>query len=112
MAVKHPSFGRPNRSINARVKDNWRKPHGIDSKQRQKIKWAGAIPNKGYKGEKSKANLHPQGKKEIYIRSLGEFEKYKKDLGNFVIRMQRTLSKRNKEIIRRKAAELKLKVLN
>lgn len=112
MGTKHPTFKRPNFDQRPRVKDNWRKPHGIDSKQRQKIKWAGAVVNKGYRGEAKNRDKHPLGKKELYIRSLSDFEKFKGDMGGFVIRLQGTLSKRSKEIIRKKAVALKLKVLN
>jgi ribosomal protein L32E len=112
MATKHPKFKRPNMAKVKRVKDNWRHPHGIDSKQARKVKWAGATPNIGYQGDASKRNIHPHGKKEFYIRSAGEFEKFKDSLKDFEIRLQLTLSKRNKEIIRKKAAALKIHVLN
>lgn len=110
--VKHPKFKRPNMAINKRVKDRWRKPHGVDSKQRQKIAWAGATVNKGYRGQTDKRDLHPQGKRELLLRNLGELDKAGNSAKNFVIRLQSTLSKRNKELIRKKAAETGVKVLN
>ncbi|MFH0972322.1 MAG: eL32 family ribosomal protein [Candidatus Micrarchaeota archaeon] len=112
MGTKHPKFVRPNRSIMRRVKDKWRAPRGIDNKQRQKLKWAGAVVNKGYRGAVKGRGNHPCGKKEVYIKSDKEFELVRGMLGNFAIRLQRTLSKRSKEAIRRKAAALNLKVLN
>ncbi|MEK6954225.1 MAG: eL32 family ribosomal protein [Candidatus Micrarchaeota archaeon] len=110
--VKHPKFQRPNRSIDKRVKDTWRKPRGIDNKQRQKLKWAGAVVNKGYRGDALVRGLHPLGKKEFMIRGLPDFEKNKAVLKNYVIRLSATISKHNKEKIRRKAAEMKFIVLN
>ena len=109
MPAKHPKFQRPNLR-NKRVKDTWRKPHGIDSKQRQKLRWAGDVPNKGYRGEKVKRDIHPTGKFEIFVRNLKELEAVKAK--GVAIRMQGTLSKKSKEIIRKKAEVMGLSVLN
>jgi large subunit ribosomal protein L32e len=110
--VKHPKFVRPNLSQKRRVKDKWRKPRGIDNKQRHKYKWAGAIVNKGYRGDAKIRGTHPLGKKEFMIRGISDLEKNKGGLQNFVIRLSGTLSKHSKEKIRLKAAEMKLVVLN
>ena len=83
--VKHPKFVRPNLRKVKRVKDKWRKPHGIDSKQRQKLKWAGAVVNKGYRGSVVSRGLHPLGKAEVLVRNFGELEKNKAEWQNSVL---------------------------
>ena len=110
--VKHPKFVRPNLRKVKRVKDKWRKPHGIDSKQRQKLKWAGAVVNKGYRGSVVSRGLHPLGKAEVLVRNFGELEKNKAEWQNSLLRLQAGLSKKSKELIRKKAASLGIKVLN
>ncbi|MFH1257978.1 MAG: eL32 family ribosomal protein, partial [Candidatus Micrarchaeota archaeon] len=105
MATKHPKFVRPNLSTMKRLADTWRHGRGIDSKQARKVKWAGATPNIGYQGAAATRNRHPQGKKEFYVRNIAELEKFKDSLKDFVIRMQSGLSKRSKEMIRKKASE-------
>ncbi|MBI5225142.1 50S ribosomal protein L32e [Candidatus Micrarchaeota archaeon] len=112
MGTKHPQFVRPNRSVNRRVKEKWRKPRGIDNKQAGKIKWAGAVVNKGYRGPNSTRDNHPQGKKEFMVMNLNDLRKFEKELKGFVLRLQATLSKKSKEAIRKKAGEMGLKVLN
>ncbi len=112
MATRHPKFVRPNLSKIKRVKNKWRRPRGIDSKQRMHLKWAGAIVGKGYRGEAVKRHSHPSGKKEFYVRNLSELERFGSTLQGFVLRLQASLSKRSKESIRKRALEMKLKVLN
>ncbi len=53
MAAKHPKFVRQNVAQKKRVGSAWRKPRGIDNKQRVKKRWAGAMPNIGYRQEKA-----------------------------------------------------------
>lgn len=53
MAAKHPKFVRQNVAQKKRVGGAWRKPRGIDNKQRVKKRWAGAMPNIGYRQEKA-----------------------------------------------------------
>jgi large subunit ribosomal protein L32e len=52
MAAIHPKFVRQNRSQKKRVGEAWRKPRGIDNKQRVMLSWAGAMPNIGYRSPK------------------------------------------------------------
>ncbi|MBU1197496.1 hypothetical protein KJ765_03200 [Candidatus Micrarchaeota archaeon] len=110
---KHPKFQRPNlsgRNIKKRVKDSWRKPRGIDSKQRQKLKWAGAVVKIGYRSPRSERGKHPKGLPEVLVHNLKELELVK---GNtVVIRLGGALSKRNKIVLRTKAKENKMHVVN
>ena len=107
---KHPKFQRPNFNSIKRVKHGWRKPRGIDSKQRQKLKWAGAVVKVGYRSDNAKRFLHPTGKKEFYVGSIKDLQA--KGIEKFVLRLSRTLSGRSKAEIRKKAAEMKVHVLN
>ena len=110
MRVKHPKFVRPNLAQKARVKNVWRKPRGIDSKQRQKKMWAGAVPNIGYQGPRKTRHVHPSGKLEFYVQSPKDIEG--KELMEYALRLQATMSKRTKEAIRRTAKAKNWKVLN
>ncbi|MFH1199815.1 MAG: eL32 family ribosomal protein [Candidatus Micrarchaeota archaeon] len=105
-----PQFKRPNFGHIKRVKENWRKPRGIDSKQRQKLKWAGAVVKVGYRTAAATRGDHPRGKREFLVQGPKDIET--PGLEKFVLRLSATLSKRSKEAIRKKAAEKKLSVLN
>jgi len=72
MAVTHPKFLRNNANRKLRLKTGWRKPRGIDSKQRQKLKYAGPLPRIGWGGKKEEKNLHPTGKKVALVANEKE----------------------------------------
>ena len=107
---KHPKFQRPNLFQIKRVKNSWRKPRGIDSKQRQKLKWAGAVVKVGYRTPAAKRGLHPKGKNEFFVHGIKDLQA--KDIEKFALRLSGTLSGRSKAAIRKKAAERKILVLN
>lgn len=106
---KHPKFQRPNRSQKKRVRDSWRKPHGIDSKQRQKLVWAGATVKIGYRSAKKGRHWHPQGKPEVLVRNAKELEGVEKEV---LVRLAGGISQRNKDVLRKKALHMGVKVLN
>jgi len=107
---KHPKFQRLNYGHIKRVGKAWRMPHGIDSKQRVKLKWAGALPAIGYRGKKSERDKHPSGKKEVLVCNAGQLS----SLGGkeVVVRLSATMGEKKRKEVRAKAAELGLKVLN
>ncbi|MFH1106728.1 MAG: eL32 family ribosomal protein [Candidatus Micrarchaeota archaeon] len=107
---KHPKFRRANFGSIARVKSGWRKPRGIDSKQRQKLKWAGAVVKIGHRSPKAGRGNHPTGKPERLVRQEKDLDA--EGIDGFVIRLSGTLSKRSKTALRKKAEEKKLHVLN
>jgi len=100
MEKKKPSFTVQN-SKKKRVKSRWRKPRGIDSKQRIRKKQCGAVPKVGYKRKKG------TGKKEILVRNMKELTEAKG-----TIRLAGAIGKRKRELMRIKASELKLRVVN
>lgn len=109
MASKHPKFQRANYKSIKRVKASWRKPRGIDSKARQKLKSAGAHPNKGYRTPKAKRNLHPSGKPENLIHNVTELLLLKT---NTLARIARTVGAKKRAEIKKAANEKKIKILN
>ncbi len=74
MAAKHPKFVRQNRAVDKRVGEAWRKPHGIDNKQRVKLRWAGAMPNIGYRGKKEERGKR-LGKFLVVVHNAAEAAK-------------------------------------
>ncbi|MBI1979070.1 MAG: 50S ribosomal protein L32e [Candidatus Aenigmarchaeota archaeon] len=92
-----------------RVKSPWRKPHGINSKVRAKLKGKLPMPTVGYKAPKKMIYLHPSGFKEILVHNVKELERVgEKD----AVRISSTVGKRKKTEIVKKAGEMKLKILN
>ncbi|MFQ5406553.1 MAG: eL32 family ribosomal protein [Candidatus Micrarchaeia archaeon] len=107
---KHPKFTRQNRAIKKRVRAPWRKPRGIDNKQRVKKKWAGAMPSIGYRKKKSLRNIHACGKPEKLVHNDKELRKLEGK--NTAARIASNVGKRKKTQLLKTAFEIKVKVLN
>ena len=70
--IKHqkPKFRRQESWRYKRVTDRWRRPHGIDSKMRKKIKGWPASPTTGYRSPKKSRGLHPSGFLETRVQNI------------------------------------------
>jgi len=108
--AKKPDFQRQESWRYKRVKRRWRRPRGLDSKMRLKVKgWPKAV-NISYRGPKEARFLHPSGYKEILVYNVSQIEG--SDPGSQAIRIAHTVgAKKRLEIISR-ARERGLRVLN
>ena len=108
---KHPKFFRSNfkRRERKRVKDNWRKPRGIDNKKKDKQKTYGAEPNIGYGTPAAIRGFHPSGMREVRVLNVGMLAKVPK---HTAVRIAACVGARKRAEIESKAKELSLKVLN
>ena len=106
----HPTFSVQNfgRTKRKRVKERWRRPRGLDNKKRRKVRQMGALPNVGYKNPPCLRGIHPCGKREVLVCNITALE----GLKDVAVRIGSSVSKRKKETMRKKAKEMKLKVLN
>lgn len=107
---KKPKFLRQESWRYKRVSDRWRKPHGIDSKMRKKIKGWPASPTTGYRSPKKTRGLHPSGFMEILVHSI-------EDLGGIdpeleAVRIARRVGGRKRVEILTLAEERGIHVLN
>jgi large subunit ribosomal protein L32e len=111
--VSHPTFKRPNvgRPSRKRLEDKWRKPRGIDNKQREKRNKAGALPNIGYRNPKDYRDIHPSGYYEVLITCERDLEKVI-DTQGVAVRLASKLGKKKREALVNKINELNLKLLN
>ena len=67
---KKPKFRRQESWRYKRVTDRWRKPHGVDSKMRKKVKGWPASPTVGYQSPKATRGLHPSGYVETRVFNI------------------------------------------
>jgi len=107
---KKPKFIRQESWRYKRVGNKWRKPHGIDSKMRKKIKGWPVSPTTGYRSPKKTRGLHPSGFVETRIQSVA-------DLGGIdpefqAIRISRRVGNRKRVEISSLAEERGIHVLN
>lgn len=93
-----------------RVKGNWRKPRGTDSKMRKEKKGKPPVVKVGYKKPDSERGLHPSGYREVLVNNPDEVEDV--DPETQAIRIASTVGKRKIQVIQEKADEKGIKVLN
>jgi len=105
-----PDFVRQESWRYKRVRPNWRKPKGIDSKMRRQKKGWPKIVKVGYRGPKATRYLHPSGYYEKLVHNVNELSKL--DAKKEVARIAATVGKRKRKEIIEKARSLKIKVLN
>ncbi len=93
-----------------RVRSPWRKPHGINSKVRAKLKGKLPMPTVGYGAPKKMRYLHPSGFREILVNNLNDLGKVNAE--KEAVKIASAVGARKRTEILKKAGEMKLKVLN
>lgn len=107
---KKPAFVRQESWRYIRLKENWRKPKGIDNKMRKKVKGWPATVNVGYRGPKAARGLHPSGYKEILVYNTEDLKEI--DPKTQAIRIAHTVGKRKRARILVEARKKKITILN
>jgi large subunit ribosomal protein L32e len=107
---KKPRFRRQESWRYKRVHDVWRKPHGIDSKMRKKVKGWPPSPTTGYRSPKKIRGLHPSGFEETRVHSVEELSGIDPELQ--AIRIGRTVGGRKRVDILALAGEKGIHVIN
>jgi large subunit ribosomal protein L32e len=107
---KKPKFVRQESWRYKRLKENWRRPKGLDNKMRRKIKGWPPIVNVGYRGPKIARGLHPSGYKEVLVHNVEEIKKV--DPKTQAVRIAHTVGKRERAKILAESRKRKITVLN
>jgi len=107
---KRPHFKRFESWRFVRIKDQWRKPRGIDNKMRTELQgWPKSVKI-GYRGPAAVRGLHASGMEEVMVWNTKDLEKV--DPETHVARIGGTVGGRKKETMLEKAKELKIRILN
>lgn len=107
---KKPKFKRQESWRYKRVKENWRKPCGIDSKMRKKVKGWPPSPEVGYRSPKKTRGLHPSGYVEVRVQTVEDLNGL--DSKTQAIRIARTVGGKKRVEILALADERGIHVLN
>jgi len=107
---KKPKFVRPESWRYVRLKENWRRPRGLDHKMR--LRYQGWPPRvcSGYGGPRVTRGLHSSGYREILAHNVEELEGV--DPRIQVVRIAHTVGKRKKARILAEAKKKKIFILN
>ncbi len=107
---KKPRFRRQESWRYKRVTQVWRKPDGIDSKMRRKVKGWPASAEVGYRGPRKARHLHPSGYEEVIARNVDDLAKVNPDTQ--AIRIAHTVGMKKRAEIFVRAGERHIHILN
>jgi large subunit ribosomal protein L32e len=108
--ARKPDFVREESWRYKRVRSNWRRPKGIDSKMRRHKSGWPKIVKIGYRGPKVARYLHPSGYYDKLVYNVNDLSLLDPDKD--AARIARTVGNRKRKEIVEKARSLKIKVLN
>ena len=107
---KKPDFVRSESWRYMKLKENWRRPRGLDHKMRRKIKGWPPTVSVGYKGPKVARGLHPSGYKEVLVHNAKEISNI--DPKTEAARIAHTVGKKKRVQIIAEAKKKKVFILN
>ena len=110
IASRRPEFVRQESWRYKRVKPSWRKPKGIDSKMRLRVKGWPKIVKIGYRGPAAVRGLHPSGFRDVLVYNASDLEHLNPQTD--AARIAHIVGGRKRMEILAKAKELGIKVLN
>ena len=105
-----PKFVRQESWRFKRLKENWRRPRGLDNKMRRKIKGWPPTVNTGYRGPKVSRGLHPSGYREVLVFNLKELKGI--DPKTQAIKIAHAVGNRKRAKILIEARKKKITILN
>jgi len=107
---KRPAFKRQEWFRYSKLGEGWRKPKGIHSKMKRKLKRRPPVVVIGYRGPKAVRGLHPSGFEEVHVQTINELEGI--DPKKQAVRIGGTVGTRKRIMIEDRAEELGIRVLN
>ncbi|NYT04979.1 MAG: 50S ribosomal protein L32e [Methanomicrobiales archaeon] len=109
-ARNRATFKRQGLSRKKKLEDTWRRPRGLQSKQRKQYRAKGRHPRPGFGAPVKVRGFHPSGYAEVHVCNVADLEGL--DAATQAIRIGGTVGNRKREAIQAKALEYGLKVIN
>ena len=92
------------------MKENWRRPRGLDNKARKSVKGWPSSPKSGCRGPKISRGLHPSAYREVRVSNVDDLSDVSPDAE--AITIARTVGARKRIEIINRAKEMRIHVLN
>ena len=107
---KRPSFIRAEWHRLKRLQTSWRRPRGIDSKMRKKLKGKRKRPTTGYRNPVAVKGLHPSGKETVRIFNVYDLDDV--DSETQIVQIASTVGTRKRTNIINLAEEMDIHIIN
>ncbi|KAK6318702.1 hypothetical protein J4Q44_G00099130 [Coregonus suidteri] len=95
-----------------KVKQNWRKPRGIDNRVRRRFKGQMLMPNIGYGSNKKTKHMLPSGFRKFLVHNIRELEVLMMSNKTHAAEIAHNVSSKNRKLIVERAAQLAIKITN
>jgi len=95
-----------------KVKDNWRKPKGIDNRVRRRFKGQYLMPNIGYGTAKATRHMLPTGFLKVLVHNVKELEMLMMQNRKYCAEIAHGVSSKKRKAIVERAQELAIRVTN
>merc|ERR1712178_601069 len=95
-----------------KVKASWRRPRGIDSRQRRRFKGLTLLVNIGNGSDKKTRHMLPSGFYKMVVSTVKELEMLLMQNRTYAAEIAHNVSSRKRKEIVERAAQLNIKVLN
>ena len=109
-AAKRARFHRGGFGTKKQLSDSWRRPRGLQSKQRLQKKAKGAHPTPGYGSPVAVRGFHPSGFEDILVHNLMELEGL--NSATQAVRIAGAVGMKKREQMQARIVELGLRLLN
>ncbi|PSQ15454.1 50S ribosomal protein L32e [Halobacteriales archaeon QS_8_69_26] len=103
-------FNRQDHHKKKRLPSSWRRPRGIHSKQRERVKGKGAVVEAGHRSPAAVRGKHPSGFEEVRVHRPDDLDGVDPD--SEAVRIASAVGGRKRERIEDRAQEMGVRVLN
>merc|ERR1711976_822896 len=95
-----------------KVKQNWRKPKGIDNRVRRRFKGQFLMPSIGYGSDNKTKHVCPDGFKKFLVHNVKELEVLMMQNKTFSAEIAHSVSSKKRKDIVERAGQLSIRVTN
>jgi large subunit ribosomal protein L32e len=110
LKLKRPEFIRQESWRYVRVKPNWRRPRGKDSKMRLQVRGWPPLVKIGYRTPRRYRDLHPSGYKEVLVYKPEDLQGLNPEI--HAVKIAGAVGMRKRLLIADEARKLGLRILN
>nr|ALS05032.1 60S ribosomal protein L32 [Centropages dorsispinatus] len=95
-----------------KLKQNWRRPKGIDNRVRRKFRGMYKLPGIGYGSAKATKHMMPSGFRKVLVHNVKELEVLMMQNKKFCAEIAHGVSSKNRKNLVERAQQLAIRVTN